>query len=179
MRLALIGLTALALAVPAVAATGAKKDKPLVIPVKSSTGADYGTVSFRATKKGKLSITLALKNLPEGDHAIHIHQKPLCEGPDFKTAGAHFNPDNKQHGTLNPLGHHNGDLGLNLTVGVEHTAVQTFTIDYLSIGTGQPNDVIANGGTSFVIHDKADDMKTDPTGNAGNRIACGAIIGNP
>ena len=107
--------------------------------------------------------------------AIHIHQKPLCEGPDFKTAGGHFNPDNKQHGTLNPLGHHNGDLGLNLTVGVEHTAVQTFTIDYLSIGTGQPNDVIANGGTSFVIHDKADDMKTDPTGNAGNRIACGII----
>jgi Cu-Zn family superoxide dismutase len=176
MRLALAALTALAIAVPASAA--AKKDKPLVVPIKTSKGEDAGTATFKETKKGKLEIKLALKNLPEGDHAIHIHQKPVCEAP-FTTAGGHFNPDAKQHGSLNPMGHHNGDLGVNLSVGVEHTVNQTITVDFLSIGTGKPNDITANGGTSIMIHEKADDMKTDPTGNAGNRIACGIIMSNP
>lgn len=176
MRLAFVALTALALAVPAGAA--AKKPKALVVPVKTSTGEDAGTATFKEAKKGKLVITLALKNLPEGEHAVHIHQKPLCEAP-FTTAGGHFNPDAKQHGSMNPLGHHNGDLGVNLTVGVEHTVNQVITVDFLSIGTGLPNDITANGGTSIMIHEKADDMKTDPTGSAGNRIACGIIMANP
>jgi Cu-Zn family superoxide dismutase len=157
----------------------AKKDKGLVIPLKTSKGEDAGTATFSETKKGKLTIKLALKNLPEGEHGVHIHQKPLCEPPDFKTAGGHFNPDNKQHGTLNPLGHHNGDLQQNISVGMDHMANVTMTVDYLSMGTGQPNDITANGGTSIMVHEKADDMKTDPTGNAGNRIACGVIIPNP
>jgi len=176
MRLATFGLAMVALAVPSGAA---KKDKGLVIPLKTSSGEDAGTATFTETTKGKLSIKLALKNLPEGDHAVHIHQTPLCEPPDFKTAGGHFNPDKKQHGTLNPLGHHNGDLPQNISVGVEHTANVTWTVDYLSIGTGAANDITANGGSSIMVHEKADDMKTDPTGNAGNRIACGVIIGNP
>jgi len=67
----------------------------------------------------------------------------------------------------------------NISVGVEHTANVTWTVDYLSIGTGAANDITANGGSSIMVHEKADDMKTDPTGNAGNRIACGVIIGNP
>ena len=175
MRLAAIGLALMALAVPAGAA---KKDKPLVVPLKTSKGEDAGTATF-STKKGKLTIKLALKNLPEGDHAVHIHQKPLCDAPDFTTAGGHFNPDSKQHGTLNPMGHHNGDLPQNISVGVEHTANVTMTVDYLSIGSGSANDITANGGTSIMVHAKADDMKTDPTGNAGNRVACGIIIGNP
>ncbi len=157
----------------------AKKDKGLVIPLKTSKGEDAGTATFKETKGGKLQIHLALKNLPEGDHAVHIHQTPMCDAPDFKTAGGHFNPDKKQHGTMNPAGHHNGDLPQNLSVGVEHTANVTFTVDYLSLGTGAANDIIANGGTAIIVHEKADDMKTDPTGNAGNRIACGIIMGNP
>jgi superoxide dismutase, Cu-Zn family len=180
MRLALVGLTALALVIPAAALVGVvKKDQALVIPLKTSKGEDAGTATFTETKKGKLSIKLALKNMPEGDHAVHIHQKPVCDAPDFTTAGGHFNPDGKQHGTLNPMGHHNGDLGQNLSVGVEHTVNTTILVDYLSLGTGKPNDITANGGTSIVIHAKGDDMKTDPTGNAGNRIACGIIMSNP
>jgi len=62
---------------------------------------------------------------------------------------------------------------------VEHTINATLTVDFLSLGTGSPNDIIANGGTSIVVHEKPDDMKTDPTGNAGNRIACGVIMSNP
>ena len=169
MRVATIGL-ALLLAAPAFGA----KDKPTVIALKTSTGEDAGTATFKE-HGGKLTIKLDLKNLPPGDHAVHIHQKPLCEAPDFKTAGGHYNPDSKQHGTLNPMGHHAGDLPQNVTVGMDHTAKISMTIDYLSVGTGSPNDILGNGGTSIMVHEKADDMKTDPTGNAGNRIACGVI----
>ncbi len=176
MRLAPIGIAILALS----ASTGfAKKDKPLVIPLKTSDGMDAGTATFSETKKGNLEIKLALKGLPPGDHAVHIHQKPLCDAPDFTTAGGHFNPDMKQHGLQNPMGHHNGDLPENLTVGAGGTVTATLMVDYLSMGSGNANDITANGGTSIMIHEKADDMKTDPTGNAGKRIACGIIMPNP
>lgn len=172
MRLALIGMTMCALAVPAFAA---KHDKGLVVHLKTSSGEDAGTAAFRAAKGGKLNIKLALKNLPEGEHAVHIHEKPLCEAPDFKSAGGHLNPDMKQHGTMNPMGHHNGDLPQNVTVGADHSANVSFTVDSLSLRTGSPKSILANGGSAIMVHEKADDMKTDPTGGAGNRIACGVI----
>ena len=156
----------------------AAKHEKVVIPVTTSAGKDAGTATFEQKNDG-VKIILKLKNLPEGDHAVHIHQHAVCDAPDFKGAGGHFNPDMKQHGLQNPLGHHNGDLPRNLTVGVEGTVDTSFTVNYLSLGTGEPNDILANGGTAIMIHDKGDDMKTDPTGNAGNRIACGVITENP
>jgi Cu-Zn family superoxide dismutase len=181
MRLAVTALAALAFTLPASALGGLAfggKDKPndLVVHLKTSTGTDAGTATFREAKDGKLKIKLQLKNLPEGDHAVHIHQNPVCDAPDFKTAGGHFNPDKKQHGLKNPMGHHNGDLPENLTVGLDGTVEKTFTIDYLSLAPDAPNSILANGGTSIMIHAKPDDMTTDPTGNAGNRIACGVIV---
>jgi superoxide dismutase, Cu-Zn family len=150
------------------------KSNPVVVPLKTSTGEDAGTASF--TESGKnVVIKLKLKNLPIGDHAVHIHQNPKCDPPDFKTAGAHFNPAGKQHGTLNPMGHHNGDLPQNITIGSEHTGEATFKINYLSLDPAASDSLFANGGTSIMVHEKPDDMKTDPTGNAGNRIACGVI----
>jgi Cu-Zn family superoxide dismutase len=177
MKRALSGVAAvLAIGCLAVPAMAKKHDKGVVIALKTSTGQDAGTATFRETKKDTLTIKLALRNLPPGDHAVHIHAKPLCEGPDFKTAGGHFNPDMKQHGTMNPMGHHAGDLPQNVTIGPDGTASVSLTVNYLAEGTDAANDILANGGTSIMVHEKPDDMKTDPTGNAGNRIACGVIL---
>jgi Cu-Zn family superoxide dismutase len=149
------------------------KNGTLVVPITTSQGDSAGTASFKESKDGKeLTISLKLKNLPFGDHAVHIHANPVCDAPDFKGAGGHFNPDMKQHGMENPMGHHAGDLPKNVSVGENHSGEITYKVDYLTLEPGAPNSVI---GHSIMIHEKPDDMKTDPTGNAGNRIACGVI----
>ena len=171
MRNILAAITLSLLVVPAFAKT--PKDV-IVVPIKTGTGDDAGTATFSPTKKG-VQIKLDLKNLPVGEHGVHIHAKALCDGPDFKTAGPHFNPDNKQHGFENPMGHHAGDLPKNVVIGEGHLGQATFNVNYISLDPTAPNSITANGGTSIVIHEKADDMKTDPSGNSGNRIACGVI----
>jgi Cu-Zn family superoxide dismutase len=158
-------ITLCLVAVPALAKT---KDA-MVVPLKTSTGEDAGTATFQQVKNN-LSIKLNLKNLPVGEHGVHIHAKAACDAPDFKTAGGHFNPDNKQHGFENPMGHHAGDLPRNITIGEGHVGQASFKVNYISL-----DSILDNGGTSIVVHEKADDMKTDPSGNSGNRIACGII----
>jgi Cu-Zn family superoxide dismutase len=171
MRNALATLTLCLLAVPVLAAP---KDA-VVASLKTSTGQDAGTATFTAGKDGKVAIKLKLKDLPPGLHAVHIHEHAVCDAPDFKTAGGHFNPAGKQHGTMNPMGHHNGDLPQNISIGEDRTGEVSFKVDYLSLNPTAADSLFANGGTSIMVHEKQDDMKTDPTGNAGNRIACGVI----
>jgi Cu-Zn family superoxide dismutase len=143
------------------------------VALKTSAGADAGTATFSEGKNGvNLTVTVKLKGLPIGEHAVHIHVNPVCDAPDFKGAGGHFNPESKQHGMDNPMGHHAGDLPTNLTIGEDHTGEVTYKVKYLTLGSDPATSVL---GHSIMIHEKADDMKTDPTGNAGNRIACGVI----
>jgi superoxide dismutase, Cu-Zn family len=168
-----------ALTLPALVALSASaamfKDKGLQVDFKTSQGQDAGTATLTAAGNG-VKVKLNLTNLPEGEHALHVHQNAKCDAPDFKSAGGHFNPDAKEHGTKNPKGAHAGDMPINLQVMADGTDHVSFVTQSISLKKGAKNSVLANGGTAFVIHEKADDMMTDPTGNAGERIACGLIV---
>jgi Cu-Zn family superoxide dismutase len=167
-------MAAALLAVATTAAATAQTKTEIKVPLLTSTGQDAGFATFKTVKKG-VKVKLELKNLPFGPHGVHIHQNAVCTAPDFKSAGGHFNPDGKQHGFLNTMGHHNGDFPASVSIGEDHMGSASFVLDSVSLDPAAPNSLFLNGGTSIVVHEKADDEKTDPSGASGNRIACGVI----
>lgn len=140
--------------------------------LRTADGKDVGTVSVRE-EDGGVVLTVGARNMPQGTYGMHLHAVGKCEGPKFESAGAHWNPDGKQHGTQNPRGPHAGDLP-NLEVGPAGSGGATITLQAALRGGLAP--LLDSDGAALVIHAKADDMKTDPSGNSGDRIAC-AVIG--
>ncbi|MGE0062819.1 MAG: superoxide dismutase family protein [Xanthobacteraceae bacterium] len=160
---------AMTLALVAVSPASAQTAKAAL---KDAKGADAGSATLTQTPTGVL-IALSLKNIPAGEHAFHVHAVGKCE-PPFTSAGGHFNPGNKKHGLMASDGHHAGDMP-NLHVpsgGALNVEVLNASI---TLDKGKPNSVFDNDGSAVVVHAGKDDYKSDPTGDAGGRIACGVI----
>lgn len=140
--------------------------------MKGADGADHGTVTFTQTPNGVL-IKAELTGLPPGEHGFHLHESGACE-PDFEAAGGHYNPAAAEHGFMMVGGPHAGDMpnihvpdSGNLTVEVFDPAV--------TLEEGAPETLFDDDGTAVIVHSGADDYESQPSGDAGDRIACGVV----
>ena len=167
---------------PAVNETASPGSGPVEqAPAVSLAGADgqiLGEVRAGDSAQGAV-FHISAQGLPPGTHGLHIHDVGLCEGPKFESAGPHWNPESKQHGLHNPQGPHRGDLP-NVTVGEDGSLSATVTVEASNLrgsrAYGFANQIIDANGAALVIHAGPDDMRTDPSGNSGDRIAC-AVLG--
>lgn len=150
----------------------AARETPVTATMINGNGEEIGSAVFRPSPPG-LEIALEVRNLPPGEHALHVHENPSCDPPAFESAGGHFNPDRRSHGLRNPNGPHAGDLP-NIVVGADSTVQTQVAAERLTLGQGEFS-VLRGNGTALVIHAGPDDYATDPSGNAGDRIACGVI----
>ena len=167
--LGIAGLAAIA-ALPLLAAG----PKSAHADIKNAQGTKIGTAKIASTADG-VKITVKVSQLTPGEHGIHIHSVGKCEGPAFTSAGGHFNPTSAHHGINNAQDPHPhlGDLA-NLNAGADGKASAKFTVSGVTLGDGA-SSLFHEGGTSLVIHAKPDDLKSDPSGNSGDRVACGVI----
>ncbi|MFN3658824.1 MAG: superoxide dismutase family protein [Pseudolabrys sp.] len=141
-------------------------------PLKNAEGKEVGSVNLVQTAQGVL-LNVAVKGLPPGEHAFHVHAVGKCE-PPFTSAGGHFNPGSKKHGMLSPEGQHAGDMpNLHIPQSGDLT-VEVLNVN-ITLEKGKPNSVFDADGSAVIIHAGSDDYKSDPTGEAGGRIACGII----
>ena len=138
-----------------------------VATLHTADGKDAGIVTLLPAGEG-MRLAVQVKGLAAGEHGIHIHTIGKCEGPKFESAGAHWNPASKKHGLDNPAGPHAGDMA-NLTVSDEGTGIVNTTLG------GSAAELLDADGAALVIHAKPDDQTTDPSGNSGDRIACGVL----
>ena len=138
----------------------------------NAQGKKVGKATFVEGKDG-VEIAIEVYGIPQGLHGFHIHSVGKCETPDFKTAGGHFNPYARKHGLKNPDGSHSGDMP-NLLIGPSGNSSAIVLVPLVTLGEGK-NSLFQSEGTSIVIHAGEDDQMTDPSGNSGDRIACGII----
>lgn len=139
--------------------------------LRLANGLPGGTAQLLASGN-QVNISIALAGIPQGVHGLHLHLVGECAAPGFESAGAHLNPAGKQHGVENPAGAHLGDLP-NVLIGASGAGTVSATL------RGSREEVLAHlfdaDGTAVVVHTERDDYRTDPTGNAGSRVACGVL----
>ncbi|HYG48118.1 MAG TPA: superoxide dismutase family protein [Allosphingosinicella sp.] len=136
-----------------------------------------GRVRARATAESSgdsLRVRVEAVGMSPGSYGAHLHTTGRCDPPGFTTAGPHWNPTDQKHGKDNPTGMHKGDLP-NLLVGSDGRGSFEYTIPNAGLSGMLPNRLIDGDGAAVVIHEKADDFRTDPSGNSGGRIACGVL----
>jgi len=142
-----------------------------VAVLKTAAGVEVGRATVREVVGG-LRVTIDGRMMPAGTHGAHIHRVGQCAAPDFATAGAHWNPTATQHGSMNAMGPHQGDLP-NLLIGSDGRGTLGINVQDAQFGS-----LLDADGAAMVIHAAADDLKTDPSGNSGARIACGIFVAN-
>ena len=151
------------------------KDAKAVAELESRSGSTVtGKVTF-TQHGGKVSMKVVVNGLTPGNHAIHLHDKGDCSAPDGTSAGGHWNPSSEDHGKWAHAPFHHGDIG-NLVADAKGKAELHMESDLWTLGDGKPSDVI---GHAVIVHAKEDDFTTQPTGNAGGRVACGVITKVP
>lgn len=145
--------------------------KQVIVPIDPKSGSKMtGTATF-TSEGGKVTVKIDISGAPAGVHAVHIHEKGDCSSADGESAGGHWNPTSEAHGKWGNKPYHLGDIG-NIDVGKDGTGSISVTSDQWTLGTGGTSDVI---GHAIVVHGKADDFKSQPSGAAGTRIGCGVI----
>ncbi len=136
-------------------------------------GKVVGLASFRETRLG-VRVEIRVTGLPPGKHGTHIHEVGKCDGPDFTSAGGHFNVNRQQHGLPGAITSHAGELP-NLEVGTDGKGSLLFYSPHLSLNRAASNGLTFGNGTAVIVHAQVDDYTTQPAGNSGARIACGIV----
>ncbi len=169
------------LTLPILALAACVTDEPAggpPMPLVNSSGQSVGTVRAWQTAGG-VTFRIDATGLPHGVHGIHVHSVGRCDGPDFTSAGPHWNPAGRKHGTANPAGPHAGDLP-NVIVAANGTLGETLTLSGANmLGAGAAGVLLDADGAALVLHATADDYATDPSGNSGARIACAVLQPTP
>lgn len=153
--------------------TNTKNSNSLEIKLEPRSNSSVTGMAYFTEKNGVVSFKAKLSGLKPGVHAIHIHEKADCSAADAASAGGHWNPTFKKHGKWGDAEYHKGDIG-NFTADANGEGILTMQTDEWCIGCGDATKDILNKG--LIVHEKADDFTTQPTGNAGGRVACSAII---
>jgi superoxide dismutase, Cu-Zn family len=172
----IFALQNLALAADADVASSIPPPITKAVDVKTSDGKDAGKVILTQTKEGVL-LHLDLKNLTPGEHAYHIHEKGICDAPKFEGAGGHLNPEGHPHGYMQENGPHDGDMP-NIFVAQDGTVNAHILNTRVSLDpedTSRRGQLMNADGSAIVVHAGPDDYSTQPTGAAGDRVACGII----